>query len=125
MGLLLREARRKLAGTPPEFIERTASDGEAALIGECEYREALARCTIGKPSKRDRERQRGICPHKKGNYVGCRERREYETDGDELSHGTSNVRPQARRGHSTGMQQRRPRAVAWRPFVRRVRRTAS
>jgi hypothetical protein len=51
MGLLLREARGKLTGTPSEFIDIPAFDGKAALIGEREYREALARYAIREPSK--------------------------------------------------------------------------
>jgi len=81
---------RKLAGTPPEFIARPPSDRKAALIRECKYRQALARYAVGKPHERSRDRQWSICPQKKGNYEGCRESCEYETDGDEVSHGTSN-----------------------------------
>src|ERR1035437_2295524 len=81
---------RKLSGTPPEFIARPPSDRKAALIRECKYRQALARYAVGKPHERSRDRQWSICPQKKGNYEGCRESCEYETDGDGVSHGTSN-----------------------------------
>ena len=62
MGFMLRKVGRKLAGTPPELIDIPAFDDNAALIGEYKHREALARYTVGKPRKRDRDWQRSICP---------------------------------------------------------------